>query len=362
MSESTIPDFATKLKKIRVLGAVSVERVSTIRPINRNCGYDVFVLLGPTGSGKSSFVEAVASNPSLGLSSSGLEGFTTSVSIYRIINAVVYNSPIYLVDMPGFTDSKISVMSIVSMLKDMIQNLNSLNLFVFHILYHMPINKYRLPGSQRQALRTFEALTGTNSAMNITFVSMMWDLIWNEKSSERAERNLSQLCNEIWKDYIAQGAEIVKFYNTSESALTILDNAFERSRAAYFRIQTSIRHPLRQTQFASNIYDDLQTRICGLQVEQANIQLDLQLATELSDEKRRVILITQLEEVQILLTKFKEELLEFRSPPDRPVTPELVPPTNNPACPTPCPGGILTRATNNLKQWRNNLSKQRASD
>ncbi|KAF9039806.1 hypothetical protein BJ165DRAFT_340129 [Panaeolus papilionaceus] len=273
---STIPSFATKLKEINVLGAVSVERVP-------NFGTDfchVFVLLGPTGSGKSSFIEAVASNPSLGLSSDKLEGFTQSVSIYHIINAVTpLGYPIYLVDVPGFADSKISVMSIVSMLKDMLQTNPPLNmLHMLNILYHTPINNPRLPGSQRQVLRTFEALTGTQAARHITVVSTMWDLIWNENIRTRAEGNFSQLREEIWKDYIAQGAKIVKFHNTQESALTILDNAYGQGCIWYaFNIQTSLNSPLYQTAFASHLYDDLQTRISNLQIQQANIQSELQM-------------------------------------------------------------------------------------
>ncbi|KAF9034903.1 hypothetical protein BJ165DRAFT_1533919 [Panaeolus papilionaceus] len=393
---STISDFATKLKHIKVHGAISVERVSNFGTV----GF-VFVLLGPTGSGKSSFIEAVASDPSLGLSSDKLEGFTQSVSIYRIINAVTsLGYPIHLVDVPGFADTKISAMSIVSMLKDMLQT--NPNLYGFRILYHTPINNPRLPGSQRQVLQTFEALTGPQSAGNITVVSTMWDSIWNENTRRRAEGNFSQLRDEIWKNYITEGADIVKFHNTQESALTILDDAYQYGIwDGPLNIQNSIHLPLRETSLGSHIYNDLQTRISNLQVQQANIQLELQMATELSDEKLRAILIAQLAEVQILFTKFEEELHKFGSPPDPPVILEPVPPTENSAAPMPGPltapgsttstpeplalapgvvtpavselvtstpdskspkGGIFTRATNRVKGWGNKLSKHRVSD
>ncbi|KAF9039786.1 hypothetical protein BJ165DRAFT_1530812 [Panaeolus papilionaceus] len=394
---SMIPDFATKLKYIKVLGAISVERASNFRLYGT-----VFVLLGPTGSGKSSFIEAVASNPSLGLSSHKLEGFTQSVSIYQIINAVMpLQSPIYLVDVPGFADSKISVMSIVSMLKDMIQT--NKELYSFRILYHTPINNPRLPGSQRQVLRTFEALTGPKSAGRVTVVSTMWDSIWNENTRRRAEGNFSQLRKEIWKDYIVRGAGILKFHNTQESALAILDNAYGRDIGAFnqFSIVTSTHLPLRELPFASHIYNDLQSRIHDLQMQQVNIQSELQMATEQSDEELRVVLIAQLAEVQILFTKFEEELQQFEAPPDPPVILEPVPSTENSASPTPGPlltpgsttstqgplalapgvvtpagselvtltpdskspkGGIFMRATNRVKGWGNKLSKHRASD
>ncbi|KAF9034846.1 hypothetical protein BJ165DRAFT_666907 [Panaeolus papilionaceus] len=358
---STIPDFASKLKYIKIFGAVSVERVSKLG-MDGVGDYAVFVLLGPTGSGKSSFIEAVTSNPSLGLSSDKLEGFTQSVSIYRIINVVSqYGSAIYLVDVPGFADSRISAMSIVSMLKDMIQANPTLS--HFQILYHTPINNPRLPGSQRQVLRTFKAFTGPQSAESITVVSTMWDSIWNESTRRRAEGNFNQLCEEIWTDCIAQGADIVKFHNTPQSALTILDNALGQGSMPYmFSIQNTIHEPLQNTPYASHIYDDLQTQIHNLQMQQVNIQSELQMATEQSDEKLRAVLIAQLVEVQMLLSKFEDELHEFGPPPDSPAILEPVPPINNPAAPTLHPGGIFTRATNKMKQWGNKLLKHRASN
>ncbi|KAF9034929.1 hypothetical protein BJ165DRAFT_1533934 [Panaeolus papilionaceus] len=311
--------------------------------------------------------------------------------------------PIYLVDVPGFADSKISVMSIVSMLKDMLQT--NPNLYSFNILYHTPINNPRLPRSQRQVLQTFEALTGLQSARSVTVVSTMWDSIWNENTRRRAEGNFSQLCKEIWKDYIAKGAKIVKFHNTQESAITILDDAYDQLHINdwpdQFSIQTSIRLPLRETSFGSHIYNDLHTQIHDLQMQQASIQSELQMATERSDERLRAILIAQLAEVQILFTKFEEELRELGLPPDCLVTLEPVPSTENSASPTPGPlltpgsttstqgplalapgvvtpagselvtltpdskspkGGIFTRATNRVKGWGNKLSKHRASD
>ncbi|KAF9039821.1 hypothetical protein BJ165DRAFT_340808 [Panaeolus papilionaceus] len=209
-------------------------------------------------------------------------------------------------------------------------------LSVFRILYHTPINNPRLPGSQRQVLRTFEALAGPKSAGNITVISTMWDLIWNENTRRRAEGNFSQLQDEIWKNYIAEGTDIVKFHNTPESAITILDDAYGRGGwFGQFSIQESEHLPLRETRFASHIYDDLQTRIGNLQIQQASIQSELQMVTgatgEQSNEELEPILIAQLKEVQTLITKFKEELCELGTPADRLVTLEPVLPTDNTA-------------------------------
>lgn len=68
------------------------------------------------------FIEAVASDRSLSLSSNKLEGCTQAVTIYRISNLRAGRLPIFIVDVPGFVDSRISAMGIVSMLKKLIES------------------------------------------------------------------------------------------------------------------------------------------------------------------------------------------------------------------------------------------------
>ncbi|KAF9041684.1 hypothetical protein BJ165DRAFT_301688 [Panaeolus papilionaceus] len=350
---SSIPQLATKPKIIAIAGPVSVEKVPNFDPPNRSYGgLVVYVLLGPTGSGKSTFIESVAPNTSLCLSSNKLEGFTQSLTIYRMVNAQCTDTmgqhPIYLVDVPGFADSKISSLSIVSMLRKMIQKDD--HLANFFILFFIPIHNPRLSGSQRRVLRTFESLTGPGSAGRITIVSTMWDLIWSESASIRAESNFTQLRDEIWKAYIDRGSKIVKFHNTQESALTILDDALEHEIADAYPLQNSVSQPLRQTPFASDIYDDLQTRIQDLQLKQTNIQSELQEATERSDGPLKAALIPQLEEVQMLLAKFKQELHDFESGVDILPTPVLNPSTKK---------GLLTKAMDSVKHLEKKLHRSR---
>ncbi|KAF9037206.1 hypothetical protein BJ165DRAFT_1305923, partial [Panaeolus papilionaceus] len=178
-------------------------------------------ILGPTGAGKSTFIETLDSNKSLKISSNQLEGFTQSIALYRLINVESYGDPIYLVDVPGFADTKISEMKIVSMLKDWMAAVELDN--IFYVLYFTPVNNPRLPGSHRQVLRTFQALTGIRTAESITVVTTMWDCVWNETGRKRAEGNFIQLQEDIWRGFVDRGTEILKFRNTQESALSILD-------------------------------------------------------------------------------------------------------------------------------------------
>ncbi|KAF9037276.1 hypothetical protein BJ165DRAFT_1559230 [Panaeolus papilionaceus] len=152
--------------------------------------------MGPTGAGKSSFIEALGLKGSSKISSNGLDGCTQAVSTYKLINVNESDgNPIYLVDSPGFADTKISELAIVSMLQKWIKDNGVFN----RILYLTPITCVRLPGTQRQVLKTFNALTGVKTVENVMIVTTMWDNIWGEHATKRAEDNYQQLQNNIWK-------------------------------------------------------------------------------------------------------------------------------------------------------------------
>ncbi|KAF9044906.1 P-loop containing nucleoside triphosphate hydrolase protein [Panaeolus papilionaceus] len=181
---------------IKIDGPVSVTPVSKIPGVS----ITIVLLLGPTGSGKSSFIEALAPKGSLQISSHLLEGCTQSISVYVVDNvtSVSYRGEqIFIVDVPGFGDTKISEMSIVVMIKKFMRDMDITNLG--RILYFTPINIVRLPGSQRRMLKTFQDITGFETEKNIMIVTTMWDLLSGESSMQRAQRNFEQLRDVVWK-------------------------------------------------------------------------------------------------------------------------------------------------------------------
>ncbi|KAF9035474.1 P-loop containing nucleoside triphosphate hydrolase protein, partial [Panaeolus papilionaceus] len=178
-------------------------------------------IVGPTGAGKSTFIEALAQDPSLRISSNQLEGFTQSINTYSVMNVSRLGNQISLVDVPGFADTRISMTNIVSMLKTWMQESGAPDLGL--ILFFTPIHGVRLPGSHREVLRSFQALTGAKSAGNITIVTTMWDNLWGDSAKQRAESNFNQLRD---SEFVDEGAQIIKFLNTQESALSVLNAAF----------------------------------------------------------------------------------------------------------------------------------------
>ncbi|KAF9034955.1 hypothetical protein BJ165DRAFT_1409814 [Panaeolus papilionaceus] len=214
----------------------------------------------------------------------------------------------------------------------------------------------------------------------------MWDSFGMKTQGDVQKGNFSQLRKEIWKDYIVR-------------ELAFSNNAYGRDIGAFNQFSIDINHlPLRELPFASHIYNDLQSQIHDLQMQQANIQSELQMATEHQMKTQGFFDCTTCRGADTIFTKFEElqqldyHLIlspgtctinrKFRFPNTWPssdpriyhinprttcigtwvVTPagsELVTLTPDSKSPK---GGIFTRATNRVKGWGNKLSKHRASD
>ncbi|KAF9037173.1 P-loop containing nucleoside triphosphate hydrolase protein [Panaeolus papilionaceus] len=304
----------TEYNIIKVVGTVSVELIDRLEEVRGKLEpFQVILILGPTGAGKSTFIEALDSNKSLKISSNQLEGFTQSISLYRLIGVERIGDPVYLIDVPGFADTKISEMKIVSMLKDWMKAVELRN--IHHVLYFTPVNNPRLPGSHRQVLRTFQALTGVNTGESITVITTMWDCVWNETGRKRAESNFNQLQDEIWKEYVDQRTKILKFHNTQGSALSIMDQAFSRCSGPNFLLVEKAG-PIRGTPFGTNLYNNLQQRIENLHMEIANMQSDFLGAAARDDTQLSEMLVQQLDSAQKLLATFEQEMHDFGPPPD----------------------------------------------
>ncbi|KAF9037963.1 P-loop containing nucleoside triphosphate hydrolase protein [Panaeolus papilionaceus] len=304
----------TKYKNLEVTEPVSVVPVEEGSPVRS--GYTVLIM-GPTGSGKSSFIEALGLKGTSRISSNGLDGCTQTISSYHLNNVTWDGYVIYLVDSPGFADSKISEMSIVTMLQRWMKD----NDTYFHrILYFTPITSIRLSGSQRQVLKTFQALSGVTAARDITIVTSMWDNIWGEHATTQAEKTYEQLRDNIWKDFIEAGAQITKFYNTEESALSVLDDALGRGIGRAFSIEDH-RYDIKSSPFANNLLTDLQNRIQNLHSHMPTLQDELAHAEEQGDELLMSTLRPRLQEAENNLARFSKELQESGLLPSPPPSP-----------------------------------------
>ncbi|KAF9032348.1 P-loop containing nucleoside triphosphate hydrolase protein [Panaeolus papilionaceus] len=310
----------SEYKRFNITGPISVERVDDVLEAGAS---RLILLMGLTGVGKSSFIEAFLDTSStLDISGDDLEGVTQEIVAYRLVNIVdKYNEPIHLIDTPGFADRKISEMRIVKLVQEWLKAHDLLG--VTGILYFDRISDIRIAGSKRRGLEMFKDIAGADAAKAIVIATTMWDCLWKESSIERANSRYQQMQDTIWKDFVEGGSRITKFENTRESALDVLDLILDQTitpDAIWFEFENMARHEqaVRDSRFAQAILRSLVDR------HQALIQRHLTLEEELRqlsgstsavDMLLQAILQQEKSEVERFINIFEGELADFGEPP-----------------------------------------------
>ncbi|PPQ75338.1 hypothetical protein CVT24_007603 [Panaeolus cyanescens] len=177
------------------------------------------MLLGTTGSGKSSFIEALAGGGQrLGISGGTLESFTQKVQAFKVENIQIKwsnrdVSPIYLVDTPGFSDSKMSEAEVVKKIRAWMVENGGMYMF----FYFCRITDTRISGSAWRVIKIIKTMRVVPNSL--TVVATMWDMLHGEDAMKRADGHFVTLQDDIWKDKIKEGSRVVKFLNTQLSAI-----------------------------------------------------------------------------------------------------------------------------------------------
>ncbi|KAF9034033.1 hypothetical protein BJ165DRAFT_1513693 [Panaeolus papilionaceus] len=289
----------------------------------------VIVLLGQTGTGKSSFIEALSGGHALGISGDSLEAVTQEVACYKVVNVEytyggpIHPDPMYIIDCPGFGDDTLSVYRVIRMLQDFIQTtIPATQSTINTMLYFHRISDKRMAGSQKKTLELVKSLVGRHGGSTWTgVVTTMWDTLWRPEQLRDAEEKFDQLKSEHLKDAFGPPADMpFKFENTQESALCILDNAF--------MVNISFRDPplrvyraksIRTGPFAIPVYQDLMDRISALQQRIRAFDSDIEEQEEEADAELLSRLLQDKAEAEKLLMSLEKDQRDFGLPPDLPV-------------------------------------------
>ncbi|KAF9033127.1 hypothetical protein BJ165DRAFT_1515769 [Panaeolus papilionaceus] len=328
-SQSGADSSGYTLNSLQITGPVVVQRVrAEDMPQSPYC----IVLVGPTGSGKSSFIEALNSKspgPSLGIAKNQLEGVTQEVTTYQLKGVLAgvstFDTPIYIVDTPGFSDPKLSEMHVVSDIQGWSKASNSDLLRVRRrALYVHPITDIRLPNSRRRCYTMFlKMCTELNLVGQPTLVTSMWDQIAEGSNGERnAEARFKMLEAhwKLWTDPFAVPSNVVKFTNSFESAIQILDAVC--SSSTWFLTTYTQPHSLEADTRAlldPTMQDALMDRIESYKQRLLTANRDLEEQDYQVDPELMRLLRKEQEDCRAYLWKFVREMADHLR-----VTPKLL--------------------------------------
>ncbi|KAG6382120.1 hypothetical protein JVT61DRAFT_763 [Boletus reticuloceps] len=216
----------------------------------------VIAVMGPTGSGKSTFVRLASGHDIQGIGHE-LKSYTQDVLAIRSRDRES-GRHIVLVDTPGFNDTHKSDLDILNIISEWLNSSYKQDKLLSGILYLHRISDNRMAGTPLQNLRVFEKLCGKDALNKVYLTTTMWDEI--EQST--GEKRLEELETEYWKSMIIQGAQVVRSQNNEDSAKKIiqqiLDQEAARQPVLLQKEMTDLQKQLKETQAGQELYSQLE--------------------------------------------------------------------------------------------------------
>ncbi|KAI5993739.1 hypothetical protein F5J12DRAFT_726660 [Pisolithus orientalis] len=181
-------------------------------------------IMGPTGTGKSSFVRnavppALSSRIHVGHS---LESETSEIQPIQWVNND--GVKIKLVDTPGFDDSRegLTDTDVLKMIATFLEKeYRGTMSRVTGLIYVHRIVDTRMGGKSQNNLRMFHKLCGEDSLKNVSIITTMWDKVTPEEGQQREQELRSG--HNLFKPLLDKGAVLERYDGTPQSASNIID-------------------------------------------------------------------------------------------------------------------------------------------
>ncbi|KAF8420558.1 hypothetical protein L210DRAFT_3491413 [Boletus edulis BED1] len=212
--------------------------------------------MGPTGSGKSTFVRLASGHVVQGIGHA-LRSCANDVRAIRFLHQESGRN-VVLVDTPGFNDTFKSDLEILNTISDWLNSSYKKGKLLSGILYLHRISDNRMAGTPLKNLRVFRQLCGKDALDKVYLTTTMWD----EVEPSIGERRLEELRTEYWKSMITQGARIFRCRSDDDSAKKLIQQIVGQEaarRAVLLQEEMSeLQKPLKETQAGQELYAELE--------------------------------------------------------------------------------------------------------
>jgi len=214
-ADNNIEKSPRKLPKLPNVSELSSQVVAMDELSNDDV---LIAVMGPTGSGKSSFI-TMASGSSSNLAGVGhtLQSCTSEISIVRV-QSVELGINVVLVDTPGFDDTNRSDVDILKMVSKWLKKTYEQHIYLSGILYFHRISDNRMAGTPLKNLKMFQELCGPDAFSRIILTTTMWD----EVEIPVGEQREKELKEKYWKPMMDLKSKTERYHNSHESAWEIL--------------------------------------------------------------------------------------------------------------------------------------------
>ncbi|KAM7197374.1 hypothetical protein V8F33_005595 [Rhypophila sp. PSN 637] len=196
------------------------------------------LVLGPSGSGKSSFIATVVSGKGkdADIVSHDIESYTSTCTphTFKFTDNKHNNTTVTLIDSPGFNDTNRNDLDILQSIADFLTSkTTSPPTSIAGIILTHPITQNRMTGSARLNLAALKALCGEGFYPRVVVLTTMWNTIPSADDNDRCQQMRDECTRReaqimaspaLWGDLVAGGARVMRFDSTPESTACVLEH------------------------------------------------------------------------------------------------------------------------------------------
>ncbi|KAF9468408.1 hypothetical protein BDZ94DRAFT_785543 [Collybia nuda] len=217
--------------------------------------------MGPTGTGKSSFI-ATATGDDLNTGiGHDLASCTTEIKMIRYESPHRSDLDLVFVDTPGSDCTELTDAEVLEMIEGWVNETYQRRITLAGIIYFHRISDNRSTVTPLTNFGMFRKLCGKNSLHNIIMATTMWDDVEIGVGAERE----TELMATDWKAMVDQGSAVLRFDRTEESAWNILDrfvrNANTRHANLLQRDLVDLKRRLPDAKSAQKLFAELEALV-----------------------------------------------------------------------------------------------------
>ncbi|KAK5659405.1 hypothetical protein OQA88_606 [Cercophora sp. LCS_1] len=219
--------------------------------MGKKTGY--IVVMGMTGSGKTTFISHLASPEDKPGAGHSLRSSTVGTSRYRVrIPAHLRGASIYddivLVDTPGFDDTTRSDLDVLRTIADELDRLRQEGRHLLGVLFLHRITDMRLTNSAIKNVTVLQKICGSDNYDRVFLATTMWDVVSFSKEASNSAQARQEELEEYWAELFGgRSAMQPHLFNTRDSAWEIVKPLLDKpNRSLEIQVELLDR-PLERT-------------------------------------------------------------------------------------------------------------------
>ncbi|GLB36105.1 putative 50S ribosome-binding GTPase [Lyophyllum shimeji] len=202
----------------------------------------VIPIMGPTGAGKSTFINTLISDIHTVAGSSratvghGLKSRTGAIQHFVIVHPSDQTRRLVFVDTPGFDDTYVDDSEILRRIAVWLAKSYSDNMKLAGVIYLHEISQPRMMGTPRKNFEMFRELCGNEAVRNVVLATTKW----TDVTAHVGNRREKQLKEKYWQHMLDLGSRITRFNGDHKSAWEIVNHILNNQSVDALLIQEEL--------------------------------------------------------------------------------------------------------------------------